>query len=267
VPSGTIVRVRFRDKKQFENCWIKDISHGGIFLRTHTPAPLFARLVVALELPTGDVIEVAGEVVRLVKPEQASAGVAAGMGVQFTDLSAEKREKLEAFLGHTLIGVPAPVESRPPSPATPGALTAAAAPVGQAAPPSAASVRAPASAPTLVGDRSVSGEAPPAAPAPSGVEEMAQTLRRLLWLCGDAAALGRADYYGVLGVLPSSRVERIREVCGFVRALLDPTGVPDHVPPASAKRFEDLALLLGKIETTLCDPKQRAAYDHRRAKP
>ena len=35
-------RVRFADKKQFERCYLKDISRGGIFLRTQKPAPLDA---------------------------------------------------------------------------------------------------------------------------------------------------------------------------------------------------------------------------------
>ena len=95
------MRVKFKDKRQFESCWVKDISNGGIFLRTQTPVALFGRLTIVLELPNGDSVELQGEVVRVVPPEQAGPGVAAGMGVQFVDLTPAKRELLENYLGGT----------------------------------------------------------------------------------------------------------------------------------------------------------------------
>ena len=101
MPHGTVVRVKFKDRRQFESCWLKDISNGGIFLRTQTPAALFGKLQVVLELPNGDTVELQGEVVRVVAPQQAGAGVAAGMGVQFVDLDADKRSQLESYLGFT----------------------------------------------------------------------------------------------------------------------------------------------------------------------
>jgi uncharacterized protein (TIGR02266 family) len=124
------VRVKFKDRRQFESCWLKDISAGGIFLRTQTPAALFGKLAVVLELPNGDSVELTGEVVRVVAPQQAGPGVAAGMGVQFVDLDAEKRSQLEAYLGftqpvalpHGLIDLSAPrvapedMDTMPPAP-------------------------------------------------------------------------------------------------------------------------------------------------------
>ncbi len=96
------MRVKFKDRRQFESCWVKDISNGGIFLRTQTPAALFGKLLVVLELPNGDSVELTGEVVRVVPPQDATNGVAAGMGVQFVDLDADKRSMLESYLGHTM---------------------------------------------------------------------------------------------------------------------------------------------------------------------
>ena len=93
---------------------------------------------------------------------------------------------------------------------------------------------------------------------------MAQTLRRLLWLLGDAAALADADYYQVLGVSRDARPERIREACAALRVLLDPSSPPAGVPPSRGQRFQSLQGVLGVIEATLCDPGQRARYDKSR---
>lgn len=220
------MRVRFRDKKQFEGCWVKDISNGGIFLRTQSPPELFTRITVILELPTGTTVELAGEVVRVVKPEEAKKGTLAGIGVQFTDLTPDKREQLEVYLGRTI-----PVSTRLPPP------PAATAPV--------------APAPVARPSRSTSPPAP---------EAMVQALRRVLWLAGDADALAQADYYQLLGVARDARVEEIREACDVLRALLDDTVPPDGVA-AGGERLVALTRVLAHVEMTLVDARLRAAYD------
>jgi hypothetical protein len=157
------------------------------------------------------------------------------MGVQFVGVTPEQRRHIESYLGYT---VPGPLP-------------------GMVAPPP---VAPPPVAPPPV--------APPSRPGPeAALEEMAQALRRLLWLCADPEALRAADYYEVVGVAPDARGERIREACAVLRSLLDPLGVPDHVVPGGPggpARFEELLLVLAQIEATLTDPARRAAYDRRR---
>jgi uncharacterized protein (TIGR02266 family) len=211
-----VVRVKFKDKKQFESCWVKDISNGGIFLRTQTPAALFGKLNVVIELPGGDTVDLQGEVVRVVLPEHAGPGVSAGMGVQFTDLNREKRAALESYLGLTVVG-----------------------PQRRADSPTVAEVAAP--------------------PRAAGLEDMAQMMRRLLWLCADADVLARCDYFEVLGLEPLASNGDVREVCGVLRALLDPGGLPDGVKGGD-DRFRRLQLVIDDIEATLCDPRRRAAH-------
>ncbi|MBI5482035.1 MAG: PilZ domain-containing protein [Deltaproteobacteria bacterium] len=123
-------RVRFSDRKQFERCYLKDISRGGIFLRTLKPAPLEAPIEVTLELPGGREVKLNGTVVHCLPPEQARPGQQPGLGVQFNDLNARVRKLLEGLLvelSSPRIDAPAP-----PSPAA--APRPAAAP-GRAAPP------------------------------------------------------------------------------------------------------------------------------------
>jgi uncharacterized protein (TIGR02266 family) len=100
-----IVRVKFQNKRQLKQTWIKDISKGGIFLRTQTPLAAFERVTVVLELPDGEEVELLGTVVHVVRPEEAGDG-GAGMGVQFIDLTPEKRARVDAFLQRNRSVVP-----------------------------------------------------------------------------------------------------------------------------------------------------------------
>jgi uncharacterized protein (TIGR02266 family) len=237
-----VVRVKFKDRRQFESCWLKDISNGGIFLRTQTPAALFGKLQVVLELPNGDTVELQGEVVRVVAPQQAGPGVAAGMGVQFVDLNQEKRAQLESYLGFTqpvalpdgfaAMKTPAELETLPPL----GTITPA-----RGAPLPARTSKPP--------------------PPVVAIEDMVQGLRRLLWLCADPAALADADYYEVLGIPAGSTGTQIADACAVLRTLIDPQLEPPGVEKVSSARFRDLRRVLDDIEMTLLDIGRRARYD------
>jgi uncharacterized protein (TIGR02266 family) len=106
-----VVRVKFRDKKQLRTCYAKDISRGGIFLRTTNPLPVFEKITIVLELPGGEEVELRGEVVRAIEPEKAGPVVAAGMGVQFIDLTPDKRAFLEAYLERVKTAPPASAQT------------------------------------------------------------------------------------------------------------------------------------------------------------
>jgi uncharacterized protein (TIGR02266 family) len=249
VPQGTVVRVKFKDRRQFESCWLKDISNGGIFLRTQTPAALFGQLSVVLELPNGDTVELLGEVVRVVAPREAQQGVAAGMGVQFVDLDVEKRAQLEAYLGFTQpIAVPDGLAALAPPPSTPGRRISA------LEDPAAATIE-----PTPLPGMPPASAGPP--PPVVSVEDMLQGVRRLLWLSGDAAMLADADFYDVIGVSASASGKQIADACTVLRALLDPMAPPPGVRGGSSSRFASLRGLIDEIEVTLLDPARRSRYD------
>ena len=96
VPGSAIVRVKFQNRRQLKQTWLKDISKGGIFLRTPAPLDPGEDVVVVLELPNGEEIELGATVVHSVKPEESPTGP--GMGMKFIDLTPEKRARVEAFL-------------------------------------------------------------------------------------------------------------------------------------------------------------------------
>lgn len=95
------------------------------------------------------------------------------------------------------------------------------------------------------------------------MDQMVRALRRVVYLCADAAALSEADYYEILGVQPTASPVELREACSVLRTLVDPTAPPDglRLPPEKAERLARLHQLVVQIEKTMTDPAQRAEYD------
>jgi Tfp pilus assembly protein PilZ len=107
----------------------------------------------------------------------------------------------------------------------------------------------------------------PGAPASPGrappMEQMLGALRRIVYLCADAAALSEADYYQILGVAPTATAAEVREACSVVRTLLDPAAPPDALRLSNdkAEKLRRVYQLIVEIEKTMTDPAQRAEYD------
>src|SRR5262249_38420350 len=103
--------------------------------------------------------------------------------------------------------------------------------------------------------------APLAAPGP--MEQMIRTLRRVLFLCADGAALSAADYYEILGLPPTASAGQLREACSILRGILDPGAPPEGITlgPDRNEKLDQVFQLVVKIEKTLTDPAQRAEYD------
>jgi uncharacterized protein (TIGR02266 family) len=226
-----VVRVRFKNKKQFQKSYCKDISNNGIFLRTTSPRPVFEQLTVVLELPGEIRVELQGVVVHVVPPEKAGGHhVLPGMGVQFTDLDAKKRGLLEGFLEAKTV---------PPGTYDTGDKT----------------VR-PGVLPRL--------SAPPAAAASLVSTDPKAELLRLLWLCADATALASCDAYALLGLADGASPADVRAACTRLRALCDPARPPPGVS-GEASRMHAMVVVLADLEDCLTSPDRRAAYHAARA--
>lgn len=80
--------------------YTKDISCGGMFVATHSPPERDSRVAVRLVLPRGaGTLEFVGLVVHVVTAAQAAAhGWTAGFGLQFTDLTLERRRALRQLV-------------------------------------------------------------------------------------------------------------------------------------------------------------------------
>jgi uncharacterized protein (TIGR02266 family) len=221
-----VVRVRFANRRQLKQAFFRDISKGGMFLRTETPLAVHERVPLVLELPDGQTLELLSEVAHVVLPIGATPARPAGMAVRFLDFTSAKRNVIEDFLQRSKTHVPIGVETAP----------------------------VPKLARTMT----------PAMPLPA-MENLVRALRRLVWLCGDARPLADVDYYQILGLSPTATTDEIREACTVLRILLDPQappeGLADRLTPAQITRLTILGDTIAEIERTLTNAARRAQYD------
>ncbi len=93
-------RVRFPTLDKLVISYARDISCGGIFLRTTRLLPINAVIEVVLELPdTGGEVRAIGRVAYLRNEEEAKKkGKPPGMGIQFLDLSGDWAKRVEQFI-------------------------------------------------------------------------------------------------------------------------------------------------------------------------
>jgi Tfp pilus assembly protein PilZ len=112
---------------------------------------------------------------------------------------------------------------------------------------------------TAVGDRPGDGVPQPA------METLVRSVRRLVWLAGDAALLDDVDHYQILGLPPTARADEVREACTILRVLLDPRsppeGLADRLTDEQRARVAALHDKVAQIERILIDPELRARYD------
>jgi uncharacterized protein (TIGR02266 family) len=92
------VEVEYGSREALKEAWTVDISKGGMFIRTETPPPFGTRLSIRFSSPDGT-LALDADVVHVVDAEAAKTfGQPAGVGVQFVDLSAEVRQRFEAYV-------------------------------------------------------------------------------------------------------------------------------------------------------------------------
>lgn len=96
------VHVHYERWEEFIELYTRDISRGGMFVRTAKPPEMQARVTLRLSLPgrVRDLV-IEGEVVHAVsESDSARMGLPAGFGVQFVGLTPERRQLLEQVVEH-----------------------------------------------------------------------------------------------------------------------------------------------------------------------
>lgn len=95
-----MIPVRFADAKEFLVEYTSNISLGGVFVRTASPAPFGTVVRLSLELPgTSQAVPVTGQVAFVLPPDQAARqGKVPGMGVRFARLDQAVQETLAAYV-------------------------------------------------------------------------------------------------------------------------------------------------------------------------
>ena len=103
IPANLRVRLDGPDPAR-RTLYSKDLSQGGIFLKTVPPLPLGERIGLHIQLPFpegSEEMEASGEVVRQV-PDQSESHLIPGVGVQFIGLQAPQRAMVGRFVRRRL---------------------------------------------------------------------------------------------------------------------------------------------------------------------
>lgn len=91
-----VVRVEYRTIDELFSDFASNINEGGIFIETRTPSPLGTRILLQFGLPGSDEpVSVHGTVVHLKGGADAEPS---GMGIEFADLDARDRERIDALV-------------------------------------------------------------------------------------------------------------------------------------------------------------------------
>jgi uncharacterized protein (TIGR02266 family) len=92
-----LVRVPAIDRLRGQ--YLKDLSSGGLFIKTEAPVPIGSKVAIELLAPGSDsVLELRGTVVRVLADEAAKKAGTAGVGVQLEDLTSEVSQRLAELL-------------------------------------------------------------------------------------------------------------------------------------------------------------------------
>ncbi len=90
--------VVYRTVGRFVSEWATNISQGGLFINSRRPLPVGTVVKVMVQLPGASFpFDLVGRVTRVVE-WAADTTQAPGMGIEFTDVDRDKRERIEAFV-------------------------------------------------------------------------------------------------------------------------------------------------------------------------
>lgn len=92
------VKVDYRTVGSFITDYTKDLSKGGIFIKTSLPLEVGTRVRLRLTLPDGDAPFALDGVVKWVSTLREREKHPAGMGVEFVDFSDEVKAKIESLI-------------------------------------------------------------------------------------------------------------------------------------------------------------------------
>jgi uncharacterized protein (TIGR02266 family) len=105
VPDGRRARrlhhdlvVTYRSVGRFLSDWVTDISRGGLFINSRSPLPVGTVVKLIIQLPGAAFpFDLVGRVQRTV-PWGNELDLAPGMGIEFTDVDRDKRDRIDAFV-------------------------------------------------------------------------------------------------------------------------------------------------------------------------
>jgi type IV pilus assembly protein PilZ len=90
--------VAYRTVGSFISDWATNISHGGLFINTRKALPVGTVVKLIIQLPSAAFpCDLTGRVAWIVEFGN-HANMVPGMGIEFTDIDAQKRDQIEGFV-------------------------------------------------------------------------------------------------------------------------------------------------------------------------
>lgn len=97
---ATNIEIKFREKGSFVRSYMLNVNNGGLFLKTENPLSLDAAVTLRIQLPDDqETMTVEGRVVWTNKKPKVFPS---GMGIQFTEIIPEHKQKIKAFVDANL---------------------------------------------------------------------------------------------------------------------------------------------------------------------
>ena len=94
-----VVRVNYQTVDSLFSEFARNINEGGIFVETEIPQPLGTNIELEFKLPGADrPIEVIGNVVRSIGPDQVGSDGVVGMAIEFDNLGSDVREQINEII-------------------------------------------------------------------------------------------------------------------------------------------------------------------------
>ena len=225
--------VKFGDVEKLRKLFVRDISKGGMFLRTSKPRPKGTKVRVVLELPDGAQFPLDGEVVYA-----RTDGGPVGNGVKFTEM----RESIKMLLGQYVERL---TKSAPASPQQAGSAS----PPGPASP----AVAAP----------PVDIHRPELTPT-EGLSVGGRFDEVFVQLDADLAVAERQSHgtaYDVLGIEPTATPRQVAKAAETRKAEFDPTDYGTRLPASLQERMRSILAKVDVAAQTLMDLRGRACVD------
>ena len=94
--ANVTVRIDYATVDEIFSEFTRDINEGGVFVETEKPHQAGTEVAMQFHLPgTGDVLQTVGRVVRVSSGSQANPS---GMGIEFDELTASDRSKIDSIV-------------------------------------------------------------------------------------------------------------------------------------------------------------------------
>jgi len=114
------LEVRYQTAQEFLSAYSRNISGGGIFIRTQQPLPLNREVQLRFSLPGIDRTFMVRGLVVWTNPHPSRSSFPSGMGIKFMDLDPVAKKIVAGFIGSRRTTPPPGQEQKPPLQKPPG---------------------------------------------------------------------------------------------------------------------------------------------------